>query len=149
VSAFFSLNSSYRRQLLSWDDSSPILIHTVVEAHVAEQSREQKLLDGNLAVPASTALIMASGVAVPLGDLTNPKLVGTSGRVEDSQRHFVAQGEQIIAVQYRNVRFRFLSSKNVDKAMLAKEAMWERYDRPRYLQRDTEDMVEVALDDDL
>lgn len=61
----------------------------------------------------------------------------------------MAQGEQIIAVQYRKVRFRFLSSKSVENATLAKEARWERYDRPRYLQSDMEDMIEVALDDDL
>ncbi|KAJ5662985.1 hypothetical protein N7507_003716 [Penicillium longicatenatum] len=122
--------------------------HTVLDARIVEQSREQKLLDGNLAVPVSSALL-ASGVVVPFGDLADPKLAGSSGRVEDLQRHFVAQGEQIIAVQYRKVRFRFLSSKSVDKATLAKEARWVRYDRPRYLQSDTEDMVEVALDDDL
>ncbi|KAJ5804818.1 hypothetical protein N7474_010705 [Penicillium riverlandense] len=85
--------------------------HTVLDARIAEQSRGQKLLDGNLAVPVSS--------------------------------------EQIIAVQYRKVRFRFLSSKSVDNATLAKEARWERHDRPRYLQSDMEDMVEVALDDDL
>ncbi|KAJ5807091.1 hypothetical protein N7474_010683 [Penicillium riverlandense] len=122
--------------------------HTVLDARIAEQSRGQKLLDGNLAVPVSS-MLLASGVVVPFGDLVDPKLSGSSGRVKDLQRHFVAQGEQIIAVQYRKVRFRFLSSKSVDNATLAKEARWERHDRPRYLQSDMEDMVEVALDDDL
>lgn len=122
--------------------------HTVLDARIAEHSREQKLLDGNLAIPFSSALL-ASGVVVPFGELTDPRLAGSSGQAEDSQRQFVAQGEQIIAVQYRKVRFRFFSSKSVDSATLAKETRWERYDRPRYLQSDMEDMIEVALDDDL
>ncbi|KAJ5970777.1 uncharacterized protein N7479_000695 [Penicillium vulpinum] len=122
--------------------------HTVLDARIAEQAREQKLLDGNLAIPLSSALA-ASGVAVPFSELPDPRLAGSNGRAEDLQRHFVAQGEQIIAVQYRKVRFRFLSSKSVDTATLSKDARWERYDRPRYLQSDMEDMVEVELDDDL
>ncbi|KAJ5512739.1 hypothetical protein N7463_002291 [Penicillium fimorum] len=60
------------------------------------------------------------------------RLAGSSGRAEDFQRQFVAQGEQIIAVQYRKLGFRFLSSKSVDNATLAKEARLERYDRPRF-----------------
>jgi hypothetical protein len=122
--------------------------HTILDARIAEQSREQKLLNGSLAVPVSSVLL-ASGVVVPFGNLADPRLAGSSGRAEDLQRHFVAHGEQIIAVQYRKIRFRFLSSKSVDNATLAKEARWERYDRPRYLQSDKEDTVAVALDDDL
>jgi hypothetical protein len=121
--------------------------HTALDARIVEQSREQKGLDGKLVMPISTALA-TSGVFVPFGDLADPGLAGSGGRAENRQRQFVAQGEQIIAVQYRRVRFRFFSSKGVDKAMLAKEAIWERYDRPRYLQSDGEDMVEAALEDD-
>jgi hypothetical protein len=122
--------------------------HTALDARIAEQSREQKGLDGKLVMPISTTLAI-SGAVVPAGELADPKLAGSSGRAEDRKRQFVAQGEQIIAVQYRKVRFRFLSSKSADKATLAKEARWERYDRPRYLQSDEEDMVEVALEDEL
>ncbi|OGE48711.1 hypothetical protein PENARI_c026G01127 [Penicillium arizonense] len=122
--------------------------HTILDARIAEQSREEYLLNGSLAMPIASAL-SASGVVVPFSGLTDPRLAGSSGQAEDLQRHFVAQGEQIIAVQYRKVQFRFFSSKSVDKATLAKEARWERYDRPRYLQSDIEDMIEVVLDDDL
>lgn len=65
-------------------------------------------------------------------------------RIAGQQRQFVAQGEQIIAVQYRKVRFRLFSSKSVHKATLGKETRWERY--TRYLQSDGEDMVEVELE---
>jgi hypothetical protein len=32
---------------------------------------------------------------------------------------------------------------------LAKETQWERYDRPRFLQSDGEDMIEVELGDEV
>lgn len=55
--------------------------------------------------------------------------------------------EQVIAAQYRKGCFRFFSSKNIDKATLGKEARWKRYDRPRYLESDEEDMAEVSMKD--
>jgi hypothetical protein len=122
--------------------------HTALDARIAEQSREQKGLDGKLVIPLSSVLA-TPGVVVPFGDLADPGLAAASGRAEDRQQQFVAQGEQIIAVQYRKVRFRFFSSKSVDKATLGREARWERYDRPRSHQSDREDMVELSLEDDL
>lgn len=122
--------------------------HTVLDARVGEQSGEERGFGGKLVMPISTALA-ATGAVVPFGNLADPRLAGNNGRTEYQQRQFVAQGEQIIAVQYRKVRFRFLSSKSVGKATLAKETRWERYDRPRYLQSDGEDIVEVELEDDL
>jgi hypothetical protein len=123
--------------------------HTILDARITEQSREQRDSGGKVVLPISAAMV-ATGVVVPFGNIADPGLAGASGRTEDQQRQFVARGERIIAVQYRKLRFRWFSSKNVvDKATLAKETQWKRYDRPRYLQSDGEDMVEVELDDDL
>jgi hypothetical protein len=122
--------------------------HTTLDARIVEQSQKQNVLEGKLQVPVTSALA-ASGVVMPVGDLPDPKLAGSGGQAEDQKRQFVAKGEQVVAVQYRRLRFRFFSSKSVDKAILAKEARWERYDRPRYLQSDAEDMLEVGLDDGL
>jgi hypothetical protein len=126
--------------------------HTILDAHIAEQSGEQRDFGGKVVLPTSAAMaaMAAAGVVVPFGNIADHGLAGASGRTEDQHRQFVARGERIIAVQYRKLRFRWFSSKNVvDKATLAKETQWKRYDRPRYLQSDGEDMVEVELDDDL
>ncbi|KAJ5560185.1 hypothetical protein N7513_002584 [Penicillium frequentans] len=122
--------------------------HTALDARIVEQSQKQNALQGNLQIPI-TNVLATSGIIVPLGDLPDPKLAGSGGHAEDQRRQFVAKGEQVVAVQYRKIRFNFFSSKSVDKAILAKKARWERYDRPRYLQSDPEDMLEVELDDDL
>ncbi|KAF7165777.1 hypothetical protein CNMCM5623_009856 [Aspergillus felis] len=122
--------------------------HTASDAHVIEKSMQQKTVDGKVAMPISD-ILGASGVVVPYADLTDPGLAGSSGRAEERYRQFVARGEQIIAVQYRKIRFKFLSSKNVDNALLGNEIRWERYDRPRYHQSQGEDLVEITLEDDL
>ncbi|KAF7172190.1 hypothetical protein CNMCM5623_004430 [Aspergillus felis] len=121
--------------------------HTILDAHIVEQSGEQSNSGGKLVVPITTALA-ASGVFIQPAIPVDPGLSGMRGRAEDQQRHFVAQGEQIVAVQYRKVRFKFFSSKDIDKATLAKKTRWERYDRPRYLQSNDEDMMEIELEDD-
>ena len=122
--------------------------HTIFDAHITEQCGGQGTSGGNLGIPVSTALA-TTGVVVPFTNLADPGLAGSHGRAEDEQRQFVARGEQICAVQYRKVRLRWFVGSKSDKMTLAKETRWERYDRPRYLESDGEDMIEVELGNDL
>ncbi|KAJ5263640.1 hypothetical protein N7478_011245 [Penicillium angulare] len=122
--------------------------HTVLNAHVVETSKESNSLGGNLTFPVSAALA-ATGVVIPLGNLIDPSIGSSHERSKDHRRQSIIQGEQIVAVQYRRIKFKFLSSKSIDKATLEKGTRWERYDRPRYLQDDGDDVVEVELEDDL
>ena len=124
-----------------------VAYHTLVDARILEQLGGQSSAGGNLATPVSTALT-ASGVVVPF-NVADPGLSGFRGRIEDEQRQFIAPGEQIYAVQYRKVRWRWFASKKVDEMTLAKKAWWERYDGPRNLQGEPEDIIEVELEDDI
>ena len=101
-----------------------------------------------MTIPVSTALT-ASGVVVPFTNIADPGLGGFRGHIEDERRRFIAPGEQIYAVQYRKVRWRWFTSNKVDEMTLAKKAWWERYDRPRYLDSEAEDMIEVELEDEI
>lgn len=121
---------------------------TITDARVTAHTGAQVVSGGKLVMPVSAGFA-AAGVVVPLGSLVDPGLAGSVGHTDDQQRLFVAQGEQIITVQYRKVCFKWFSSKTADKATLAKKTQWERYDRPRYLHSDGDDMVEVDLEDDL
>jgi len=87
-------------------------------------------------------------VVVPFSNVADPGLGGFRGRIEDEQRQFIAPGEQIYAVQYRKVRCRWFAGNKVDEMTLAKKSWWERYDRPRYLQSEIEDIIEVELEED-
>jgi hypothetical protein len=66
--------------------------------------------------------LVATGVVVPFSSLADPGLAGSGGHTEDQQRQFMAQGEQVIAVQHRKVSFKPFSSKTADEARLAKKA---------------------------
>jgi hypothetical protein len=122
--------------------------HTLQDARIMEQSKGQTISGGKLVMPISAALT-AAGVIVPFGNLADPGFTGSRADMDDEQGHFIAHGEQICAVQYRRVRHKWFASNKLNKLALAKEARWERYDRPRYLESDGEDIIEVELKDGL
>jgi hypothetical protein len=124
-----------------------VAYHTLVNARILEQSGGQSSTGGNLVIPVSTALT-ASGVVVPF-DMADPGLSGFSDNVEDEQRKFVAPGEQVYAVQYRKVTWRWFSSDKVDKMKLGNKSWWEKYDGPRGLQDEPDDILEVELEDEM
>lgn len=82
-------------------------------------------MGGNTVIPVSVALA-ALGVVVPMGNLADPGLEGSCGQTDDEQRHFIAPGEQVFAVQYRKVRCRWFASNKIDKITLAKKTWWEK-----------------------
>ena len=125
-----------------------VAYHTLQDAQITENRGAQSTAGGNIVIPVSTALA-ASGVVVPLGNLTDPGLEGSHGQADNEQRNFIARGEQVFAVQYRKVRCRWFASSKIDKITLAKKTWWEKYDRPRYLQSEAEDGIEVELGDDV
>jgi hypothetical protein len=124
-----------------------VAYHTLLDARIREHSGDQSAAGGSLAIPVSTAL-SASGVVVPLNAM-DPGFSGIRGRTENEQTQFVAPGEQICAVQYRKVHWKWFASSKVDHMTLAKKAWWEKYDRPRYLETEIEDMIEVELEPDM
>ncbi|KAL9591027.1 MAG: hypothetical protein Q9179_007963 [Wetmoreana sp. 5 TL-2023] len=125
-----------------------VAYHTLQDARITEYRGVQSSAGGNMVIPVSMALA-ASGVVVPLGNLADPGLEGSHGQVDDEQRNFIAPGEQVFAVQYRKVRCRWFASNKIDKMTLAKKTWWEKYDRPRYLQSEAEDVIEVELGDEV
>jgi hypothetical protein len=51
-------------------------------------------------------------------------------------------------VQYRKVTSRWFSSEKVDKMKLSTKSWWEKYNGPRDLQGEPNDMLEVELEDE-
>lgn len=124
-----------------------VAYHTLMNARILEQSGGQSSAGGNLAIPVSTALT-ASGVVIPF-NIADPGLSGFRDRIEDEQRRFIAPGEQIYAVQYRKVRWKWFSSNKVNEMTLGTKTCWERYDGSRNLQDEVEHILEVELEDEI
>ncbi|KAF2472383.1 uncharacterized protein BDR25DRAFT_333266 [Lindgomyces ingoldianus] len=86
-----------------------------------------KRCGGALGVLVLTALT-ASGVVILFANAVDPALGGFCGRIEEEQGQLIAPGEQIYAVQYRRVSWRWFARNKVDEP---------------------EDMIEVELEDEI
>ena len=60
----------------------------------------------------------------------------------------MAVGEQIYAVQYRKFRFRWFSSRDLDRAALEKGNRWKVHGSLRGQEVGTNDVVEATISDD-
>lgn len=120
--------------------------HTITDAQIIYESAEGNEHTGQLGLPVGLAL-NAAGVIAPLGDLADPQVGVHHGSVEGVIEHFKAPGEQICAFQYRKVCHRWLSSRRIDKATLAKTPRWSAGDRWRDEEEGVEDILEVETTD--
>jgi hypothetical protein len=115
---------------------------TVTDARVVRKSMQAKEHTGQTGVPVGLSL-NAAGVVAPLGNLVDPQVGGQRGSEDGVAEHFLAPGEQICAVQYRKVCHRWLSSKDIGQATLAKTPRWAAGDRWRDEEEGVDDILEV------
>lgn len=129
------------------DDAYLIVgFHTVTDARIIHQSAVGAEQGGYIGLPVGLSLT-AVGIVAPLGDIIDPR-IGTHRREADGVlEQFLAPGEQICALQYRKVCHRWLSSKKMDKASLAKVPRWTAGDRWRNEEEGEEDVIEVDAQD--
>jgi hypothetical protein len=83
-----------------------------------------------------------------IGDLANPGLDIHGQRDDGTRRRLVAAGEQIYAVQYCKVRFRWFSSRDLDRAALEKGNRWKVHGSLRGQEVGTNDVLEAAISED-
>jgi hypothetical protein len=79
-----------------------------------------------------------------IGDLADPALDIHGQRDDGTWRQFAAAGEQIYVVQYRKVRFRWFSSRDLDRAALEK-GRWKAHGSLRGQEVETSDALEAAI----
>jgi hypothetical protein len=124
--------------------------HSILDAEVFEDVADMKARSAQLALPTDVAVAAATGGAMVT--LPISKIVGDIGVAnqqqagERSRRHFVATGEQICAVQYRKLKMKWFSRKDLDGAVLKQENIWKLYLSNRG-DEEADDVLEVDLDD--
>ena len=121
----------------------------MLDAQVVEGAADALESSGQLGLPVTEVALAATGVMVPLGDIADPRVAGNNIKKQGIQRQFVADGEQICAVQYRKVRFKWFSSRDLDAALLEKDTRWKMCWNIRGQEIGTNDVVEVDLHDEL
>ncbi|KIW89447.1 uncharacterized protein Z519_09603 [Cladophialophora bantiana CBS 173.52] len=118
--------------------------HTMFDAQVVEGGSLDAKMTAHISLPIAEALA-AAGVVIPLGDMIDPSVGGHRQQQQGQQKRFVAAGEQICAVQYRKLRFKWYSSSKMDDPTLG-PSKWKSY---LTFRGQTDDVVEVDLEDEL
>jgi hypothetical protein len=121
--------------------------YTMVDAEIVEGAAKALEASARLDLPV-TATLAAVGI-MPLGGIADPGVKSGNGYQQGIERSFVAPGEQICAVQYRKLSFKWFSSRDVDRAFLEKEHRWKMYSNIRGQEVGMNDIVEVDLQDEL
>jgi hypothetical protein len=121
--------------------------YTMVDAEIVEGAAKALKASARLDLPV-TATLAAVGI-MPLGGIADPGVKSGKSYQQGIERSFVAPGEQICAVQYRKLSFKWFSSRDADRAFLEKEHRWKMYSNIRGQEIGTNDVVEVDLQDEL
>ena len=130
-------------------------IQTLLDAELSERNVKAngRAIDGML--PVNSVVSTAAGIPMPLMNF-----LGAGGGASRSENggtltNFIADGEQVYAVQYRKINFLWYSSKKLDNATLEKGNRWKVYwlrsggDEVEVDDEDDEDVVEAEVKESL
>lgn len=101
-------------------------IQTLHDPHVVMASSRGSEAKGKVSVPVALAATTAGVVVSAFGGGTDgdPSLLGDQARLMSGKSEYVAPGERVCALQYRKVRYRWMSSRVVDTLQLSKTRRW-------------------------
>ena len=97
--------------------------HTMTDARIVHESMEGHKTSGGLTMPIGLSLA-AIGVIVPLGNVVDPGIRGHRTASNGAETQFIAPGEQICALQYRKVSYRWLFSKEIANLKISDVSRW-------------------------
>lgn len=120
--------------------------HTVTDSRITQEQIRDGGIDGQVSLPVSLSLA-AVGTLVPFSDILDPAIGGTGSSSNHARTCFEAPGEQVCAFQYRKLRYRWLSSNNIDKSRLSKSPRWSCLERGRDEEDGEDDIIEVNTEE--
>ncbi|PVI00225.1 hypothetical protein DM02DRAFT_474136, partial [Periconia macrospinosa] len=124
--------------------------HTVTDARIVYESIESHQLAGEVTLPAGLSLA-AVGAIAPLGGILDPAVAGHQQVLDGANTQFVVPGEQICALQYCKISYRWLHSKNIENLKLSKVPRWTAEESWRKASvdetKDEPDILEVEIEE--
>jgi hypothetical protein len=131
-----------------WNAYMIVGIHTVKDAEVTHNHRNAVETKASIQLPVDA---LAAPGAVP-GDIANFGAGAEKWRELGESSSFVAPGEQVIAIQYRKLKFKWFSSRALEFAYLEKGNRWKVYllgdkAEPGEDAQDVEDVVEAEFEE--
>ena len=126
-------------------------LRTFIDARVRQRKQSSVGLDGEVSVP-TTEVITASFGAPLLGSLLGGELLDVgvgagNSRIKGQSEAYLAPGEQIYALCYREITFKWFEKRDVDSAFLKESNRWIMVDDNRSAgnNEEEEEVVEVLL----
>jgi hypothetical protein len=123
-------------------------LRTLFDGEIKQNQSSSNSSGGGVQIPLGA--ILAGGLDPTLG-LVDVGLKGELGKTAKQQQVYLAPEEQIYAVQYRKIAFKWFSSKSVDAAFLDAKNRWkilgEEVRGPEEDDDDEEDIVEADIED--
>lgn len=98
--------------------------HTLTDTRVTETVTSGGTTNGGATF---TGRSLGGVVPAPVGDLLSSRVDSTRGVEHSRSRSFDAPGEQIYAVQYRKVEFKWFSSRKIERISLERDNRWKVY----------------------
>ncbi|PWI64609.1 hypothetical protein PCL_09503 [Purpureocillium lilacinum] len=118
--------------------------HTITDATVIHESVAGNGSGACAEIPVSLSLTAAGAVA-PLGGIAVPSIGFQRQGVDGARACFVAPGEHVCAIEYRKLRYEWLSSKRIEKARLSDVRQWSSMERARDEEDGEDDIIDVGL----
>jgi hypothetical protein len=123
-------------------------ICTLTDARFVQTSVKEQESQGRATAPVLS--LAAAGAVLPFAGLVDPSVHGDFCNFASNGTRFFAPGEKICAIQYREIRYKWLSSRVVQNLQLLKTRQWyctEGNRRNVYMDEgdDNEDMIEVDI----
>ena len=113
---------------------------TLQDAIITEAISTSNHASGSVTAPLSCALSASTGIFIPVDDIDVAASLNQD-QTSSAMKQFTIPGESVCALQYRKIRVKWYSSRNLDKASLDKANMWRTYASVRGQAAEGEDDV--------
>jgi tetratricopeptide (TPR) repeat protein len=125
--------------------------YTMTDTRFVQKSAREQGTQGRATAPVSLSLA-AAGAVVPFAGLVDPSVQGEFGSFASNETRIFAPGEQICLIKYREVKYKWLSSRTLEGSRLSKTRQWcymegGRRDAYEDEDDDDEDAIEVDIKD--
>jgi hypothetical protein len=120
---------------------------TMIDAVALGETIGSADFQAEVQLPVSEAA-SATGAVVMVGNLADPAVTIQRQGDHGLRKQLVAPGEQVYAVQYRKVKFKWYSSRDLDRAALEKGSRWMVHGTVRGQEVGTNDVVEATISEE-
>jgi hypothetical protein len=121
---------------------------TMTDTRFVQTSAREQGTQGQVTAPVSLSLA-AAGAVVPFAGLVDPSAQGGFASFAGNETRIFAPGEQICTIKYREVKYKWLSSRTLENSRLSKTRQWccmEGDRRDAYEDEDDEDEDAIEVD---